>query len=119
MPSHLIYTHFATQFPAILSISPKSAFAYAIVAFIAFSIFWYLLWLLPIQAWFRKPIHQSSECPNCGSRDFRPAHVNSAMDRMRKRLGLLPFRCRGCTRRFFSRSTGEVTTGLTSGVELS
>jgi hypothetical protein len=96
----------ATPLLSIFALSPKRAIVYAAAAFLAFSFVWYLLWLLPIHAWFRKPIQLSGECPNCGSKDVRPSHVNSVIDRNRKRLGLLPFRCRGCTRRFISRSTG-------------
>jgi hypothetical protein len=73
----------------------------------ALSLVWYLLWLLPIDAWFRKPIEGAAECPLCGSKDFRYSHVHTPLDRFRKRLGLLPFRCRGCMRRFVSRSSGE------------
>jgi hypothetical protein len=98
-------------------LTPGLAIAYAAVAFIVLAIFLYMLWLLPIQAWFRKPIEVSAECPHCGSKDFRPSYISNAMDRLRKRIGLHPFRCRACTRRFVSRSSGPANEGLASEVE--
>lgn len=66
---------------------------------------WIALWMLPVQAWFRKSIEAAPECPHCGSKDIRISHVYGPIDRLRVKLGLAPFRCRGCTRRFFSRSS--------------
>src|SRR5690349_4980632 len=102
----------ATQLSALFVLSPTRAFAYATVAFFLFAVLWYMLWLLPIHAWFRKPIQLSAKCPLCGSKDFRPSHLHSAIDRVRSRLGLLPFRCRGCTKRFVSRATLDARSGL-------
>lgn len=81
--------------------------AYSGAAFVTCAIVSYLLWLLPIHAWFRKPIEVSGACPHCGSKDFRNSRIHSQMDRFRQKIGLLPFRCRGCTRRFISRSSGS------------
>jgi hypothetical protein len=102
-----------------LALSPKRAVAYAGAAFIAFSFVWYLFWLLPVHAWFRQPIELSGVCPNCGSRDFRSSHTTSPIDRIRKKLGLHPYRCRGCTKRFISRSTGDGQAGLSRLPEIS
>ena len=99
------------------ALNPIRVMTYGGAAFLVFSILWYLLWLLPIHAWFRKPIELSALCPNCGSKDVRSSHVCSGMDRFRKKLGLLPFRCRGCTRRFISRSSGAMPPGLSSQTE--
>jgi hypothetical protein len=105
-------------FSRLFSLSPKGAVAVAGLAFVVFVTCWGLLWTLPIQAWFRKSIDESPECPACGSKDIRHSHINSGADRFRKKLGLHPFRCRGCTRRFFSRSSHHAAHGLTSPAEI-
>jgi hypothetical protein len=105
--SHLLQNLPAADITLLLDLSPKRAMAYGGAAFVAFAAVWYLLWLLPIHAWFRKPFEASAQCPHCGSSDVRNSHIHSQMDRLRQRLGLLPFRCRGCTRRFISRSSGS------------
>jgi hypothetical protein len=94
------------------ALSPHRMLAYAAAGVIAFSLVCYLLCLLPIHAWFRKSINSKAECPYCGSRDFRISHSESTLDRFRKKLGLQPFRCRGCMRRFISRSAGLVHSGV-------
>jgi hypothetical protein len=94
------------------ALSPRRALAYAAAAAIAFALVSYLLWLLPIHAWFRKPIDSAAKCPCCGSKDFRISYSKSPLDRFRKRLGLHPYRCRGCTRRFISRSAGIISSGV-------
>jgi hypothetical protein len=98
--------------PALLLISDKRTIAYAggVVFLIVF--FCYCLWILAVFAWFRKPIEVSGTCPHCGSKDLRPSYDLSAMDRIRKKLGIFPFRCRGCTRRFFSRSSNGGRAGI-------
>jgi hypothetical protein len=114
MLSHLYQYLPAADNLWLFTLNPKRAMVYAGAAFIAFAFVWYLLWLLPIHAWFRKPIEQADECPHCGSKDFRNSHIHTSMDRFRKKLGLMPFRCRGCTRRFISRSSGNARGELTS-----
>jgi len=83
------------------------AIAYVLAALLLFAGFWLVLWLLPIQAWFRKRIEENAECPHCGSKDIRNSHIQGVIDRWRKKIGLLPFRCRGCTQRFYSRSSSD------------
>jgi hypothetical protein len=100
------------------ALSPKRMAAYAVAAFLAFSFFWYVLWSLPISAWFRKPLEPGSQCPMCGSRDVRPSRVNNFIDRFRVKLGLFPFRCRGCTKRFVARSSDEIFDGMMSQLEI-
>jgi hypothetical protein len=106
----------ATFLLSLIALDESQTFVYSAVTFLALALFCYLLWLLPLDALFRRPIESSSECPKCGSKDFRPSRVASQLDRFRKRLGLLPFRCRGCTRRFVSRSSGEEHASLPSQV---
>lgn len=86
-------------------LSPGRAMAYAGAILITFSLLWLMLWRLPILAYFRKPVDLSHECPMCGSKDVRPSHITTITDRFRRHLGLQPFRCRGCTKRFISRSS--------------
>ena len=93
-------------FPAMV-IGPRRAMAYAAGVVFIFTFIWYILWLLQVRAWFRKPIEVSGTCPYCGSHDVRPSNVESGLDRIRKRLGLYAYRCRGCTRRFISRSSHQ------------
>jgi hypothetical protein len=70
------------------------------------------LWILAIFAWFRKPIELSASCPLCGSKDFRPSRDLTTIGLIRRKLGVFPFRCRGCTRRFVSRSINGGHTGM-------
>ena len=85
----------------------KQTIAYVLVALVCSTAVGILLWRVPIEALFRKPIELAGECPHCGSKDIRNSRVQSDLDRLRGKIGLLPFRCRGCTRRFFRRSNGD------------
>jgi hypothetical protein len=107
----------ASDLSSFFALSPKRTIAYAMAAFLAFSFVWYILWRLPIVAFFRKPVEVSGKCPLCGSRDVRPSRLYSVIDHFRKKLGLLPFRCRGCTQRFFSRSSRDAESAIPSQVE--
>jgi hypothetical protein len=104
-------------YPAMLAIGPRRALLYAGAASLCVTLFSYLLWQLPIHAWFREPMERSPKCPGCHSRDVRPSFCESAIDRFRKRLGLLPFRCRGCTQRFVSRCSVELHAKLFDQVD--
>ena len=76
----------------------------------AFAVFavGYVLAALAIHARFLKPIELSAVCPSCGSTDFRSSY-EVTLDRIRKKLGIYPFRCRRCCKRFFRRSiSGEI-----------
>ena len=105
----------ATSFFATLS--PKRAAVYAGAVLVVLAFISMLLWRLPIYAYFRKPIESDHQCPHCGSRDIRASHLSTAMDSVRRRVGLQPFRCRGCTRRFISRSKAETHSRLGSEAE--
>ncbi len=118
MLSQLLYSPLVANLLSFFALTPIRAITYGAVAFVTFTIVWYLLWLLPIHAWFRKPMELSPECPLCGSKNFRPSHVHNSVDRFRKKLGLLPFRCRGCTQRFISRSSRNSRHDLPTEVEL-
>ena len=85
--------------------SPLRAIAFVLAGLLALAVFWVVLWMLPIQAWFRKRIEENAQCPHCGSKDIRNSHNQGVIDPWRKRIGLHPFRCRGCAQRFYSRSS--------------
>ena len=97
--------------------SPKRMLFCVFALALVFCFFSFLLWRLPVQAWFREPIERSGKCPGCGSTDVRPSFFESGIDRVRKRLGLVAFRCRGCTHRFISRCSEDVRGKLFSDVE--
>lgn len=40
------------------------------------------------------------ECPDCGSRNVRPARLRSFTDKLMRWLGVMPARCRDCKLRF-------------------
>ena len=99
------------------ALSPKRVAAYAVAVLMVLAFVSMLLWRLPIYAYFRKSIESNHQCPHCGSRDIRASHLSTLMDSVRKRVGLQPFRCRGCTRRFISRSTAATHSRLGSEAE--
>jgi len=84
-------------------ISTKRLSAYVIAGLMAVAGLWWLVWLIPFYVWFQKPINKESLCPNCGSRDFRHSIIAGKVDRIRLFFSIHPYRCRGCTRRFFGR----------------
>ena len=43
-------------------------------------------------------------CPNCGSRDLRPAHYRNQGERIKALLFISPLRCKDCRTRFVSRT---------------
>ena len=107
----------ANYLTPLFDLSPKRTVALAAAVFLVFACIWYVLWTLPFFALFRKPIERSGKCPLCGSRDFRISYANSSLDGIRRKLGLLPFRCRGCTKRFIRRSSGNAGSAVPSGAE--
>ena len=88
------------------ALSPKRMIAYAGLAGLVVCAICYVLWRLPIYAWISKPIEYAPECPHCGSKDIRTSYSRSAVDRLRRGLGLLPCRCRACRRKFIRRTSG-------------
>jgi hypothetical protein len=107
-------SQFLLPVPALLVISDKRAMEYTAAALLLIAGCWCFFSALALFAWFRKPIESAAGCPKCGSKDFRPSHDISPLDRIRKRIGIFPFRCRGCTKRFFSRSSRRGQAGIPS-----
>jgi hypothetical protein len=103
MPFQWFASNSTVLWSALLSISTKRLLVYAGAAVLLVFAFFYCLWALAIDARFRKPIELTTACPACGSKDFRPSY-EVALDPVRKKLGIYPFRCRGCAKRFFRRS---------------
>jgi hypothetical protein len=101
-------THSHTVLPllarwSMVTQSPRRLLVCSLAAAMLVWILSYLLWRLPLQALFRAPIERSAKCPHCGSSDVRPSFVASRIDMIRRKIGLVPFRCRGCANRFVSR----------------
>jgi len=42
-------------------------------------------------------------CPSCGGHNLRSSKVRGAAERLRSMIGILPFRCRQCGKRFSTR----------------
>ena len=54
--------------------------------------------------------HYRRTCPRCGSTRFRPSEKRPGRDEWMAILALSPFRCRGCSFRFYtSRWSGKRT----------
>ena len=45
----------------------------------------------------------SLSCPKCGSRDLRFSRTRGTLERLKKIVGIRPFRCRDCHTRFIAR----------------
>jgi hypothetical protein len=115
MPSQWFALRLTPLQSALLSMSTKRLLVYAgVAAFLVFAVL-YCLWTLAVYARFRKPIELSAECPSCGSKDFRSSY-EVALDRIRKRIGIYPFRCRQCSKRFFRRSLRGGVYGIPGAV---
>jgi hypothetical protein len=107
LPASSLFTLMLVTEPSILAYAGGAVFAVLLLG--------YLVWSLPIHAWLRKPIEVEAKCPHCGSRDFRPSYVQSRIDGLRKKMGLIPFRCRGCAKRFISRCSRDMSSELEAG----
>src|SRR5215469_177594 len=101
---------------AILLISTKRALFYAGIGTLLLCGMVYCLITLAVHARFRRPIEKTDSCPSCGSRDFRSSY-EVAFDRVRKKFGIYPFRCRRCLKRFFRRSLRGGAYGIPSAVD--
>jgi len=48
-----------------------------------------------------EPFCMKPACPHCGSKDTRPSHMDNWVSKFMGLLGLSPYRCRSCLKRFF------------------
>jgi hypothetical protein len=99
----LFASDITTRLSDLMLSSPQKLLLYAGGVVFLIAVLVYCLWTLAVYARFIKPIELSAACPACGSKDFRPSYEVS-LDRIGKKLGIFPYRCRGCTKRFFRRS---------------
>lgn len=84
-----------------LFLLPTLALAAGALAMLAVVGLFLLFGVLQLHILFRTPTDPVA-CPNCGSRDIRKSRAMGQVDLLRKRIGLNPFRCRGCFSRFLS-----------------
>ena len=49
------------------------------------------------------PADNILRCPNCGGRDIRHTQHSGLVDNLMLLLQRVPFRCRGCQKRFYRR----------------
>jgi DNA-directed RNA polymerase subunit RPC12/RpoP len=46
-------------------------------------------------------VDKRTRCPGCGWADVRRSMPHGVLDQLVRMLGLLPYRCRSCGRRFY------------------
>src|SRR5471032_2883476 len=56
-------------------------------------------------------------CPSCGGSDVRRSQSRGVLDNIMKMVRKSPFRCRGCSRRFYRRDKPEPQSGVDEGKE--
>src|SRR5471030_96810 len=56
-------------------------------------------------------------CPGCGGPDVRRSQSRGMLDSIMKMARKSPFRCRGCSRRFYRRDKPEPQSGVDEGKE--